>query len=306
MSAETRRVLLFHRDFRVFTGGHLKVWHYFQHAGKSRRFVPRIYLTPESVMDGANPWHGVEPAPLPVWRPAEADTLFLAGLDWEAVTDPPPAPVINLIQGLRHGELGDPRRRYLERPAVRICVSKEVADAITATGIVNGPVHVIPNGIDLENIPSAGERDVDVLIAGLKNPRFAVAVAMRLTKEGIMTTVLTKRRSRLEFLHWLSRSRVVITLPHERDGFFLPALEAMATGAIVICPDCVGNRQYCRDGETCFRPAYKVEELVQAALKAVRLDCDAQNAMRGAAHNEARRHGLQQEQAAFLRILDTM
>lgn len=307
MASLPDRVLLFHRDYRGLTGGHLKVWHYYRHAHHSARFRPRIYFTPGSLRGPDNPWHGSAPPPLEAWRPAEAAVLFLAGLDWEAVPDPAPAPVINLIQGVRHGDVGDPRRLFLVRPAIRICVSDEVAAAIEATGIVNGPVHVIPNGLDLGDLPAAApHRDVPVLIAGMKNPPLARALEARLRVDGISAECLVDPLPREAFLDRLARAVVAVTLPLDREGFFLPALEAMAVGTIVVCPDCVGNRGFCRDRETAFRPASGLDELAAATLAAIRQPAQAAAAMRSAAAEEVRRHGLDAERLAFLRILDAM
>ncbi|HTZ64153.1 MAG TPA: glycosyltransferase [Solirubrobacteraceae bacterium] len=44
----------------------------------------------------------------------------------------------------------------------------------------------------------------------------------------------------------------VQTSTHE--GFCLPALEAMATGAAVVCTDAHGNRDFCADGQNCLMP----------------------------------------------------
>ena len=38
------------------------------------------------------------------------------------------------------------------------------------------------------------------------------------------------------------------------EGFCLPPLEAMATGAAVVCTDAHGNRDFCRDEENCLVP----------------------------------------------------
>jgi GT2 family glycosyltransferase/glycosyltransferase involved in cell wall biosynthesis len=38
------------------------------------------------------------------------------------------------------------------------------------------------------------------------------------------------------------------------EGFALPPLEAMATGASVVCTDAHGNRDFCVDGENCLMP----------------------------------------------------
>lgn len=306
MHTDARGVLLFRRDFRGLTGGHLKVWHYFQHARLSRRFKPRIHLTPASLGVPGNPWADAQASSDAAWRPTDADVLFCAGLDWEALPDPAPRPVINLIQHIRHGKAGDPRRQYLGRPAVRICVSDEVAAAINATGEVNGPVHVIPNGVDLDRIPSGNQRDIGVLISGAKNPGFATAIQAHLAIEGIDSLILTKMQPRDAFLELLSRAEVVVTLPNPEEGFFLPALEAMAAGAVVVCPDCIGNRGFCHDGWNCFRPPYELEPVVWAAIRAARLSPGEREGLCLGAKEQAALHALEAEQTAFLQILDAL
>lgn len=307
MDAAPDRVILFRRDFHGLTGGHLKVRHYFGHAEHSSRFRPRVFFTPESIRGPDNPWHGIEPSPCDTWQPELADVLFVAGMDWEAVPDTLQVPVINLIQGVRHADPGDPRRAFLARPATRICVSDEVAEAVLATGLVNGPVHVIPNGIDFHDLPEpARRREIPVLIAGAKNPAFARAVAGRLAAAGIEADCLLEPLPRPAFLERLARARVALTLPLAREGFFLPALEAMAVGAVVVCPDCIGNRGFCRDGETAFRPSYGLDDVVAATIGSARMSDTEAAAMQAAAAEEVRKHGLQGERSAFLRILDAV
>lgn len=50
------------------------------------------------------------------------------------------------------------------------------------------------------------------------------------------------------------------------EGFSLPPLEAMATGAAVLCTDADGNRDFCRDGENCV----VVEPRIHAVSAAMR------------------------------------
>lgn len=214
--------------------------------------------------------------------------------------------MVNLIQGVRHSKAGGALRSYLSRPAVRICVSNEVAASILATGEVNGPVHVIPNGIELERIPCAEQRDIEVLIAGAKNPSWAKALHERLGAEGLACRLLTGKIPRAEFLNLLSRSAVAITLPLQQEGFFLPALEAMAAGAVVVCPDCVGNRSFCHDGLNCFFTPYDIEALVQTTLHATRIEPSQRAKILLAAKTEAQQHSLEAERTAFLRILDAL
>ncbi len=301
--------VLFHRDYQGFSGGHLKVWDYFQHVAQSRRFVPHVYFTPSSVWDETNPWAGMRPQARRRWAPDEADVLFLAGEDWNAL--PAAArrqfarPTINLIQGVRHADPGQPLAQFLGNRAVRICVSPEVSDAVLATGLVNGPVFTVSNGIDRRLLPTPPKtRDIDILVAGAKNPAMAEEVEKRLVSARVRCLRHPVLRS--EFLEALSRSEVAVLLPLQAEGFYLPALEAMALGAIVVCPDCVGNRSYCLDGVNCFRPAYALNGIVEAALAARSLDEGSKAAMLMRAGQTVSNHDLSNERSLFLGILENV
>lgn len=304
-SLDGRLPLVFHRDFHGLTGGHLKVWDYFCHARGSKRFRPVVYLTPESVRGPANPWLADGSPRVKRWNPDAAGALFLAGLDWEAVPASPRIPVVNLIQGVRHAEAGDPRRSFLSRPAVRICVSPEVAEAITATGDVNGPIVTIPAGLDTAAFPPASrDRDLDLVVAGLKNPSLAREIAAHFTRIGMRVEAPLDPLGRREYLSLFGRARIAVPLPLEREGFFLPALEAMAMGSLVVCPDCFGNRSFCRDAVTCLRPPYRADAIISAVHAAAALQPAAAAAMRAAAAAEVDRHSIEREREAFLRVLD--
>jgi glycosyltransferase involved in cell wall biosynthesis len=56
----------------------------------------------------------------------------------------------------------------------------------------------------------------------------------------------------------------VQTSTHE--GFALPPLEAMATGAAVVCTDAHGNRDFCVDGVNCLMPEAR-PAAVSAAIR---------------------------------------
>lgn len=305
MDDDRRGLLLFRRDFRGLTGGHLKVWHYFRHARDSASYRPAVHLTAASLRGEENPFDTGAAEIVAAWRPGDAAALFVAGLDWEAVPEGLAIPIVNLVQGVRHADPGDPRRMFLPRRAVRICVSPEVAERILATGLVNGPVITIPNGVDV--VPAERpeqERPVPLLLAGWKRPERTRDVARALAARGIGVEVLDCRVPRGEFLGRLEAAATVILLPLEREGCFLPALEAFASGCVVVCPDCVGNRAFCRDGETCFVPPAEPDAIVDAALAAARLSPAARARMTSAARCEAVARGLDAERAAFLGVLE--
>lgn len=305
MPGHRKNVVLFYRDFLGFSGGHLKVWHYFCHVRDSLSHEARIYFTTRSRLDEGNPWFESNTAAYTEWNPADADVLFAAGLDWDAIPVVNGIPVVNLIQGMRHTEPDDPRYAFLSRRAVRICVSEEVADAVRATGRVNGPVFTIPNAIDHDSFPKATSfRDIPLLICGLKNPHLAKTLEGRLTQHGIRAVSQTEHLHRSKFLSLLGRAKVAVLLPWETEGCYLPSLEAMAMGALVVCPDCVGNRTFCRDGDNSFRPDYAIQAIEQAVLRACSLSEHDHERMVSRGFREAESRDLSVERRLFLDILE--
>jgi len=304
-----RGSLLFYRDFQGLSGGHLKVWDYYCHAKHSDRYEPRIALSRSSLAVDSNPWIQASPASVESWDLRSLSALFLGGLDWAVFPKQLPCPVINLIQGVRHASRWDPRRRFLSRRAIRICVSDEVAHAIQATGLVNGPIVTIPCGLNLDSLPPplpASERDIRLLIVGVKNPAIAHSVAQRLTRDGYSSQLVVEHLPRSQFLSLVGRAHLAVLLPEKLEGFFLPALEAMALGTMVVCPDCVGNRGFCRDRETCFRPAYSVDGIVRSTIDALDMLQPEADEMLLNARRMVEQHTLEMERDRFLTLLDQL
>lgn len=298
------RRVLFHRQYLGYSGGHGKVRDYAAHVDAHPGFEAWTWLTPDSEPVD-NPWVQGGFRLAAAWRPDEADVLFLGGLDWEAVPrDLLGRPVLNLVQHLRHADAGDPRRAFLRRPAVRICVSQPVAEAILATGEVNGPVHVIPAALDLPPLPARTPQagaPPRIAITGGKAPELAQAVAARLAADAAAPDVLPAGLGRTEFLARLAAADIAVLLPHEREGFYLPGLEAMALGCAVVMPDAGGNREYARAGLNASIPA-REPEAIAAAVRAL-LPADARAPRVSAGLATAAGYTLARERAAFHALL---
>ncbi len=309
-SVSAKQVVLFYRDFRGFSGGHLKVWDYFGHTASSPLCDARVAFSAESRWDASNPWLTSREAVVP-WDPAGADILFLAGTDWRALPGEfrsnSRVPIINLIQHPRHAEQGTELRDFLKRRAIRICVSEEVAQAIKATGDVNGPVFTIPNAVTPPSSPvvaSFAERATDLLICGLKAPELAHKAYQQFAGNTEKVRRLIGWIPREEYLAQLANAKVALFLPRPSEGFYLPALEGMACGAIVVCPDCVGNRSFCLDGVNCFRPSYDADSIISAARTALQQKETEREGMLARAQETFRSHSMENERASFLGILD--
>jgi len=182
-------------------------------------------------------------------------------------------------------------------------VSTEVADAINSTGKCNGPVHVVPAALRTDEFRPDASRSNDVFIAGLKAPELALAVMEELKGRGLKVVVETEPVPRADFLGKLHEARIAVTLPSAREGFFLPALEAMAAGCLVICPDAVGNRDICVDGETSLMPLARQSDLV-ASVMTLLADRQLRRRITDGAKRMVGKHNLSAERRTFMDILN--
>ena len=306
-AAKTR--VLFRRDLRYFSGGHQKVHDYFMHVVRSDAFSARISFSPETVWGEMNPWRDWRERAVD-WDPRQADVLFLAGMDWEFAlehgAEGSGRPIVNLIQHVRHADPGEPLHRFLTRRAIRICVSGEVADAILATGRVRGPVFTIPNAIEQPLMPEPtderGPRQ-PVLVLGTKRTEFARRLWQRLRESGVDARLHDRFVPRAEFLGLLAAHPTTVCCPDPTEGFYLPALEAMSRGSLVICPDCVGNRSFCLDRATCLVPPYDLAGMAESVTTALQLGEREFAAIRRAGRRLAALHSPAAERERFLDIL---
>jgi hypothetical protein len=258
--------MLFVRDFAGFTGGHLKFFDYLNHTAASASATPILFQTRGSRAVAGNIFNNYRGATVEEVRSFPA--YFVAGDDWfildKAGIDASAAPVVNLVQGFRHADPGCPLFACLARPALRICVSAAVADAIRYRA--NGDLVVIENGVEVGQISSRRplEGPARVMIAGLKNPTVARELAVRLGGDAEIDLMIDPL-PRDAFLARAAQASICIMLPLAAEGYFLPPLEAMALGRGVITPDCRGNRGYCQPGVNCLMPEYAVDALASAA-----------------------------------------
>lgn len=302
------RNVLFYRKYRRFHGGHLKVWNYFNHVRTAPGFDAQVLFDANSSWDATNPWHEARERVFDRVDQVSPDVLFIAGRDWQRLDAlgllDRDLPILNIIQHVRHAEDWSIQSRYLDRKAIRICVSDEVAEVVSGAGS-RGPVVVIPNAVDVPATSDDGSasRPINLFIAGLKNSGTAARAASALSAPDRTIDIVTDQLPRDEFLDRIRRARVSLFLPNDDEGFYLPALEGMALETLVVCPDCVGNRSFCIPGETAFRPDYDFDQLIAATEAALTLPAAEANRMLEQGRAMARRHSLPAEREAFHQVL---
>jgi glycosyltransferase involved in cell wall biosynthesis len=299
------KTVLFHRHFTGFQGGHLKVFDYINHVNSIPEYQTALFVTKESCFHEI--WFS-HTSLVKVFNPSLVDAIFLAGEDWQALSDYPSIedhiPVFNLIQGFRHLDPNNKLYSYLPRKAIRVCVSPELTHGLMQTGACNGPLHTIPNCIDHARLPAPLPLSLHsnrVFIAGLKQPKLASQLAYRFVAQNINVSLCLDPLSRSEFLRLMNEASIAITLPLVEEGFYLPALEAMAMGKALICPDCVGNRSFCLDSINCLMPEFKLES-IEAAVYRLLDDPDFACQLRERALIDSKSHTLERERSQFTDI----
>jgi glycosyltransferase involved in cell wall biosynthesis len=217
--------------------------------------------------------------------------------------------VIHLVQNTRHANpafADGYALRLLARPMARIMVAHEVMDAVrphlnetsASTTIVEahdwGFFHRVRRG-GLPQRLSVGyttwKSDLGVRVQRRIGERCAFRSIRR-------TASWDEVR---ELLHW---SDVFLCCPGPQEGFYLPGLEALAAGALVLTPDVGGNRAYCRFGENCLQVGFEDEDSYVAALGELEgYGPERVRKLRDRGYATLEDHRLERERLAFARFL---
>ena len=316
--------ILFLRDFKPTkdggirtSGGQIKVRDYFMHALAHPRLDPYLYFTPRSSYESSELW-----AEVPrdrIVRDLDGgcyDLAFVTGKDWgllsklarakaagaQATGAQPRVAVIHYLQSLEQCEEGHPLFGLLKRQAHRICAS-EAVDAASAPHRAGDAV-VIENGIPLDLFAPAEKRPDSVLIWGRKDPSLAERLHDDLLARRLDPTLLIDYVPRAEFARRLGESEVFIGIPRPAEGFFLPALEAMASGCAVVCPDASGNLGFCVHGETCLMPDFDDADSYLEQIDSLHRDAGLRAGLRRNGLRTAASHSLEAEREQFHRFID--
>jgi GT2 family glycosyltransferase len=146
---------------------------------------------------------------------------------------------------------------------------------------------LIPPGIDLDTFrprPDIARREDMVLALGRSNPLKNLPLTLdawralpeprpELCLFGIEPELATDpgmhyvRAPSDEQVNELFCQATVFVQTSTHEGFALPPLEAMATGAAVVCTDAHGNRDFCVDGVNCLMPDPDVRSVAGALTR---------------------------------------
>ena len=217
-----------------------------------------------------------------------------------------PLQTIALTQGTRWGNtewLDGYATRVLAMPMARIFVSPQIADAVEPFLDHSNPSMMILEGHDWpyfhkERSGPLGERvnvaymtwKSDVGIEVEEHFGDSDEFAFRSIRE---TASWEEIR---ELYHW---SDIFLGCPLPEEGFYLPGLEAMAAGTVLVTPDVGGNRAYAEFGINCVLVDHDHAPSYIDALTALRSGAIDAEALRSNGYRQLEKHTLERERAEF-------
>jgi hypothetical protein len=221
--------------------------------------------------------------------------------------------VIHLIQNVRHADpafQAGHARRLLARPMARISTNAIVAAAIRPFVHPESIHEVVPIGHDVgffeierdSGIPA--DRPLQVAYTTWKS-RLGDRLAAELAGTGtVMFRRIGHEAAWDELRDLYGWADVFLGTPIAQEGSYLPALEAMAAGALVVIPPAGGNLAYCRFGENCLEAAFEDDGSYLAAIDDIRsMSAQRVDSMRAAAAKTAAGHSLDAEREGFAAVI---
>ncbi|GAA5151951.1 hypothetical protein GCM10023340_31440 [Nocardioides marinquilinus] len=315
-------------------GGVIKILDYAQHA---RAAGLDVRLWSPAQLDPEGPLFRIERlrdlvdvdfrARYPTRGGIKRDDLFLISRpdDYEAALRSlpiglSPLRVVHLVQNVRHRTptwRHGYATRLLTRPVSRIAINDIVAEAISPWLDPRSPLRVVRIGHESEYFArdvdggwpddrplrvayttwksDVGDRAAKALDAGAGGAG-ARPVEWRAIRESVSWAELR------ELYHWAD---VFLGTPDPEEGMYLPGLEAMAAGCVVITPDCGGNMAYARPGENCVLVDYDdADDYARAVREVAGWSAEQVVASRTAGYEQPPRFRLDDEARGFIEVLD--
>jgi Glycosyl transferases group 1 len=327
--AEWKRMYFMTPTFRP-VGGVVKIFDYVNHA-LSLGYEP-VIACPESYkpglplfgiprFSGISPENGVKFTDLEKVAVGPHDLVFLSWPNHYEIVEPRLSrwtrheQVIFIVQNIRWANpsfTGGYAVRLLSRPMARIMTNDVVLEAVRPYLNPSSMTEVIrlgndsgffakertgPFGSPLKVGYTTWKSDVGDRVAALLGGPDS-GFSFRAIREPVGWDELRK------LYHWAD---VFLATPLVEEGFYMPGLEAMAAGAVVVSSDAGGNRAYCRFGENCLQVGFEDAQSYADALRALRgYRIDEIDRLRSGGYEAVKLHTLERERELFGEFMERL
>lgn len=308
--------VLFYQHFGkkgVVRGAHHKTFDFFHHIKSFTDFEPHIFFDDDSEWDACIPWfHLYKTMPTLNDLNFEPDILFLnSGKDWIKYSQnrkiEPEVPIVSPVNNFRATKPGHPSFDFLGRKAIRLCPSPELYKAVNNHPNTVGETIYMPNGVGVSEEASTQKNNkiIDVLIVGNKNTDLANQLFNEIQNLNlnIEVEVINSWISKDEFQIKLAQSKISVHLPKQVEEHYIPGIEAMMLNSFVIIPDCIGNRSYSLDQETCVISPYDLHGFKTALNQVLSLSDDEFNRIVQHAEESTHQYSMAIERVSLYKAL---
>lgn len=146
--------------------------------------------------------------------------------------------------------------RLLAKPIHRLCITQEVVNAVAPYVENRDQMLLIPHGFDFDAFDCAPKRDDPISITfNTFKGEIGRQIVRPFNKDPRVHKIWVSKKG----ISWNDLQRnyrkasIFLSTPLAEEGLYLPGLEAMAAGQIVITPDAYGNRFYCDFDKNCLQ-----------------------------------------------------
>ncbi len=306
---------MFYQHFgqrEIIRGAHFKTYDFYKHIQSIDGYDPIIVFDNDSYWHEGLPWYSMfSEVPRLERLKVQPDIYFLnSGKDWIKISEHrlfnKNKPVVSPVNHFKAVNPDHPAFKFLSCKAVRLCPSPELFNAINDHEQTNGPVLYVPNGVSTEGIEFIEDEDktYDVAVVGQKNPSLAKEIYVNLKRLNLKVILLDNWLSKKEFQERLADVKFTIHLPKAVEAHYIPAIESMMLGSVVIMPHCTGNASYAINLETCLVTEYTLESIVEATVKAQKLNKELLNSIKNRAFHATQLFSMRSERKNIERALN--
>lgn len=225
----------------------------------------------------------------------------------------PPHNVIHIIQNTRHSNpefIGGFARRLLYMPMTRIAINWDTLSAIDSFIPESSVSRVIPLGHDTNYFlqsRSGPFREPPRVAYTTWKSHLGDRLRELFSDHEFEFASITGPASWASLAELYSWADIFLGTPNEQEGFYLPGLEAMAAGAIVLVPDVGGNRDYCEFGSNCLPVEFEDVYSYAEALRSLRaMEGSEIRTLREEGWKTARSRSLERERRDLAGLLEDL
>lgn len=220
--------------------------------------------------------------------------------------------LIHLIQGTRHANPswnGGLHYRLLHRPMSRITVTEQVAESIRPHVNMRFAHHVILEGHDMayfrEGAPDRMPhgRPLRVLYTNWKSDLGGRVAELLSDNSSLTFDAINTECTWDELRRRYHAADIFLCTPGPEEGFYLPGLEAMAAGCVVVSSFVGGNEAYMVEGVNCIRVPHDDADAHAAALLELANDRSRHRSLIAAGMETVANHTLERERDEFIDLL---